>query len=161
MIDIDKWHDDYVWTLKDVKEAAENGISYKNFYQRVEVYGWTVKKAKTHHVMSRQERCQKYDQKWRDLCEANGIPWQLFISRRVMGWSKEKAATAPHAHDNPVIPKYYRDKARKNGLAYHVIYHRIRNLNWDPEVAVTKPKASRKEAAIEREQKKREKAVHG
>ena len=79
--------------------AVKNGISKKNYIQRVNL-GWDCERAATEPVRSRADQGKaigksrrKYPQQYIDMAEKNGVCYSTFKSRMAEGWTLEEAST--------------------------------------------------------------------
>ena len=73
--------------------------------------------------------------KWEKIAVQNGIEIPTFRARVSKGMDYETAATKPVKKG---IPKHIRELARKNGIRYNTVYHRIKEKGMDPIEAATK-----------------------
>ncbi|WP_338630441.1 hypothetical protein [Clostridium baratii] len=85
-----------------IEVSRRNGINDATFRYRVRK-GWTLEKAATEPVMTKEEIRRRAHEKWRrypkevlKLAESNGIYYRTFAYRvKRLGWTMSKAATVP------------------------------------------------------------------
>lgn len=124
----------------DYKIAESNGINKRMAYQRYYDYGWDKTRAitqpinKSYGINAKARR--KYEDKYYDLAEKNGIGIQLMHKRMYEGWSILEASTIkpnrtgrPQAHEQ----KYY-DLALENGISRELFNKRV-SRGWSFEKA--------------------------
>lgn len=88
---------------KWVKIAAQNGIRYNTFMNRVNNWKWTNERAATQPLQDRRqaaaantEKIRKFPTKYLRMAEQHGIPYHTFRMRVIKsGWTLEEAATKP------------------------------------------------------------------
>lgn len=91
-------------TPEDYEKAEKNGI--KNLYNRVHVYGWSIRRAVNTPPRKRTNRDY-----WKEVAIQNGINLNTFFSRiHRSGWSEEEAATTPVMTPEEVARKGGRKK---------------------------------------------------
>lgn len=83
-----------------LKMCEAYGITCSTFASRVRK-GWSVEKALTEPLqLSKNIECEDHEGKAysskKEMCEAWGITYQLYNSRRNAGWSLEKILTTPY-----------------------------------------------------------------
>ena len=133
-------------TESDYEIAEANGISRKNVKQRLN-YGFTIIEAITKPLGKNRKNLDAYE-RWRGICDANGIGFKTFESRLKQGKSEEVAATTK-LHEP--IKKVTREKRvsvlglynkwkqtiEENGIGYKTFKQRILR-GWPEEIAATK-----------------------
>ena len=73
------------------------------------------------------------------LAKRNGISKENLEQRiRCYGWNKEKALNTP-VRKRGVIPKKFKDMAKKNNIPIATFYNRVYGLKWSMEKASTEP----------------------
>jgi hypothetical protein len=75
-------------TDEDYAIAAKNGISQKRAHQRFYQYGWDRERAFTQSI----DKVTRWD-RYKSICEANGISQNTFDRRIKRGKSPDEAAT--------------------------------------------------------------------
>nr|DAI95733.1 MAG TPA: PVL ORF-50-like family [Caudoviricetes sp.] len=116
----------------DYEAAAERGICKSTLNSRL-ARGWTVASAIT--VPVRKPSSGEYKH-FKHLAMQNGIKYNTFKRRVLLGWSLPDAAAKPlvSCKDSTdrarqikrrVIPKQIVIQAAQNGICYHTLYSRI------------------------------------
>jgi len=116
-----------VITFKDYERAAKNGISKKNVYQRVNVYGWSVKRAITEPV----ETLKNIHEQMVLIAERNGISRPTYLKRIKEGMTPHEAATKPKGYT------VFMEIAMEHGIKEITFYKRVAR-GMDPYEAATK-----------------------
>lgn len=128
-----------------IKKAKENGINYKNLYNRVYRLGWDIEKATTQPVKK-----DSFIEKYRPLLQKHNIAETVFYSRIYQqGWDYEKAATTPlrapgESSRSGWAKKGYLteeqvQRAEANGISLNTLRARVYRYKWDVEKAITEP----------------------
>ncbi|MGE1044073.1 hypothetical protein ACQGRZ_28555 [Bacillus wiedmannii] len=123
-------------TNEDYEKAAKNGISKSNVYQRVNEYGWELKRAITAPVRKRNGGIYAG---MIVFAEQNGISKPTFFKRVKDGMDLYEAATKPVGYATHL------ELARNNGIKDVTFYQRVKR-GMKPYEAATKPVVRRKKA---------------
>jgi hypothetical protein len=125
---------------EDVELAASNGINYMSFYNRVYNLGWTIKRASTEPLRTR-DKSLWY--KWRDTCKDHGVNQGMFFNRYYAGWGEENAATLPPGtkfkKPKPKLTPTLIELAAQHGIGKFALHARVHRYKWDLEKALTTP----------------------
>jgi hypothetical protein len=125
-------------TIKQVKIAEANGISYKTLKERY-YRGWSEER-----MLNQPQRDQFHEwHEYKDVCKVNGISYRLYWQRiKEHDMDPLKAATMPvmksHSDRNRKHPKKYIELAESNGINRKKFYDRVK-LGMDYHTAATKP----------------------
>ncbi|MBY0597719.1 hypothetical protein [Bacillus bingmayongensis] len=118
-----------VITYEDYEKAAKNGISKKNVYHRVNVYGWSVERAITEPV-------KKYKGDSHEgmvvIAERNGISRPTYLRRIKEGMTPYEAATKPKGYAT------FLEIATEHGIKDVTFYQRVAR-GMTPYEAATQP----------------------
>jgi hypothetical protein len=125
-------------TIRQVKIAESNGISYKTLKSR-HAQHWPEERMLYEPTRERFHEWHQY----KDVCKANRISYRLYWQRiKEHDMDPLKAATMPvvksHSERNRKHPKKYLELAESNGISRKKFYDRLK-LGMDYHTAATKP----------------------
>ena len=135
-------------TIKQVKIAEANGISYKTLKERY------YRKWPEERMLYEPQRDKFHEwHEYKEVCQANGISYRLYWQRiKEHDMDPLKAATMPvmksHSDRNRKHPKKYIELAESNGITPKKFYDRVK-LGMDYHTAATKPWVKGKQEKLE------------
>lgn len=156
---------DYYITPEEYEIAEKNGISRATLECRVRDLMWDKKRAITEPPQKKDYSNKKYA----DIAEKNGINRNTFYSRVRRGMCPKEACTKPlqdkrkwakemRERRRNKLPKTIYETARKNGITYPSLMHRLKSPNFTFEEAYTLPPLSYKECAKRAHESRRKKS---